>query len=231
MTKPKARHFTFLIYPDSAPEDWKMLLEMTDLPIAISPLHDKDQRENVDPFELTDEEVDLSNRGMLFKKPHYHCIVVYPNSSTADGVRKKLQRALGEDGKAALNKVQIIQKGIDSMYKYLTHESKDAVAKKKYMYDKNDIVHLNNFDIDRYVVLDAHDKEDLLDDVLTAIHKNGLENYPQLRRFMSKHGNDYGIDNVKTLTSIIKSNIGMIRLALDGEFQERKREEEKQRTR
>lgn len=227
MAKPKARHFTFLIYPDSAPDDWKQKLQETDLPIAISPLHDKDQREIKDPFALTDEEAELYNRGMLFKKPHYHCIVVYPNTATADAVRKRMQRALEDDKKEIINKVQIIKKGIESTYKYLTHESITAIEQKKYKYDKADIVHLNNFDIDRYIVLDAHDKEDLLDDILTAIDENGIENYKQLRRFMVERGEEYGIDSVKTLTAIIKSNIGMIRLALDGEYQERKREEEK----
>jgi len=142
-------------------------------------------------------------------------------------VRNKIQRALGEEWKQALNKVQIVKKGMESMYKYLTHESKDAIAKKKYKYNKDDIVLLNQFDIDRYIVLDAHDKEDLLDSVLSTIDKYGLENYKQLMNHMKNHGEEIGIDSRKTLTAIVKSNIGMIRLALDGEYQERKREEEK----
>lgn len=228
MAKPKARHFTFLIYPESAPDDWKQKLQETDLPIAISPLHDKDQREIKDPFELTDEETELYNRGMLFKKPHYHCIVVYSNTVTADAVRDRLRRALEDDKKEILNKVQIIKKGIESTYKYLTHESITATEQNKYKYDKADIVHLNNFDIDRYIVLDAHDKEDMLDTILGVIDANGLENHKQLSRYMAEHGEEHGIDSRKQLTAIIKSNIGMIRLALDGEYQERKREEEKQ---
>lgn len=227
MTKPKARHFTFLIYPDSAPEDWKTRLETTDLPIAISPLHDKDESEVKPQSAFPGEEIPHEK----YKKPHYHCIIVYPNTATADAVRMRLQRALGDDGKKALNKVQIIQKGIDSMYKYLTHDSKDAVAKKKHKYDTADIEHLNNFDIDRFIVLDAHDKEDMLDDILKAIDANGLENYKQLTRYMAEHGKEYGIESRKQLTAIIKSNIGMIRLAFDGEYQERKREEEKEAAR
>lgn len=44
MAKDKARYFTFLLYPESIPEDWEMKLESIGLPIAISPLHDKDLR-------------------------------------------------------------------------------------------------------------------------------------------------------------------------------------------
>ncbi len=56
MAKDKARYFTFLLYPESIPEDWEMKLESIGLPIAISPLHDKD---------LSDVE------GQKYKKAHY----------------------------------------------------------------------------------------------------------------------------------------------------------------
>ena len=32
----------FLLYPESIPSDWEMKLELLGIPIAISPLHDKD---------------------------------------------------------------------------------------------------------------------------------------------------------------------------------------------
>ena len=42
MSKEKARYFTFLLYPESIPNDWIDNLELIGVPIAISPLHDKD---------------------------------------------------------------------------------------------------------------------------------------------------------------------------------------------
>ena len=33
--RKEARHFTFLLYPDSIPEDWEMKLELLGLPMAI----------------------------------------------------------------------------------------------------------------------------------------------------------------------------------------------------
>ena len=38
--KSKILHFP--TYPDSIPEDWEMRLELIGVPIAVSPLHDKD---------------------------------------------------------------------------------------------------------------------------------------------------------------------------------------------
>ena len=39
--KEKARYFTFLLYRFNS-EDWEMRLELIGVPIAVSPLHDKD---------------------------------------------------------------------------------------------------------------------------------------------------------------------------------------------
>ncbi|WP_312609620.1 Rep family protein, partial [Mammaliicoccus sciuri] len=72
MTKQitKARNFTFIIYPESIPEDWQSLLEKIDIPMAISPLHDKDETERKDLTE--DEQKIIEDGGKVYKKPHYH---------------------------------------------------------------------------------------------------------------------------------------------------------------
>ena len=65
----------------------------------------------------------------------------------------------------------------------LTHESKDAIAK-KHKYDKSDIKLLNNFDIDRYVTLDVEDKDEILNDICDLIDDYGLANIREFRRFV-----------------------------------------------
>lgn len=61
----KGRHFTFVVYPESAPEDWIEQLEYTGLAFAVSPLHDKDLNADNTP-----------------KKAHYHIIVSWDNTTT-----------------------------------------------------------------------------------------------------------------------------------------------------
>ncbi|WP_218158184.1 Rep family protein, partial [Streptococcus agalactiae] len=70
---------------------------------------------------------------------------------------KKIKLLLGEK---SLAMVQIVL-NVENMYLYLTHESKEAIEKKKHVYDKADIKLLNNFDIDRYIVIDEYEKEEL----------------------------------------------------------------------
>ncbi|MDV5973973.1 replication protein, partial [Streptococcus canis] len=203
MAKEKARYFTFLLYPESIPDDWKMKLELLDIPMAISPLHDKD--------------IDKKNGG--FKKPHYHVIYVAKNPVTIDSVRLKIKRTLGDN---SLSIVQIVRKSMENMYLYLTHESKDAVAKKKHVYQKTDIQLLSNFDISRYVTLDVEEKDYILDVVCNMIDEQGLANVRELKRFVGERGNEYGIDNMKIVNEVIRSHTGLIRLYFDAVYQERK---------
>ena len=203
MAKEKARYFTFLLYPDSIPEDWELRLELIGVPSAISPLHDKDLS---------------SVEGQLYKKAHYHVLYVAKNPVTADSVRVRIKRALGEQSVAL---VQIVL-NIENMYLYLTHESKDAIEKKKHKYDKADIKHLNNFDIDRYVTLDAEQKDDILDEVCNIIADYRLANILELKNFVSEKGAEYGLPTMKVINSVLRSHTGLIRLYFDGVYQERK---------
>lgn len=204
MAKDKSRYFTFLLYPESIPENWEIKLESIGLPLAISPIHDKD---------LSDVE------GQKYKKAHYHVIYVAKNPVTADSVRKRIQRTLGAKSVAM---VQILFHSMENMYLYLTHESKDAIAKKKYVYDKKDIKLINNYDIDRYITLDVEDKDDMLNDVCDLIDEHGLANIRELRRFVRVHGSEYNLPSMKIINSVLRSHTGLIRLYFDAVYQERR---------
>lgn len=204
MAKDKARYFTFLLYPESIPENWEIELESIGVPIAISPLHDKDLS---------------SVEGQKYKKAHYHVIYVAKNPVTSDSVRKKIRGILGDNSVA---KVQIVSQSMENIYLYLTHESKDAISKNKYKYNKTDIKLLNNFDIDRYITLDVEDKDEMLNDVCDMIDDHGLANIRELRRFIKEHGTEYNLPSMKIINSVLRSHTGLIRLYFDAVYQERK---------
>ena len=79
--------------------------------MAISPLHDKDLS---------------SVEGNFTKKHIIMCFMWQKNPVTADSVRWKIKKCLGEKSVAM---VQIVL-NIENMYLYLTHESKDAIEEK-----------------------------------------------------------------------------------------------------
>lgn len=211
MAKEKSRFFTFLMYPDADgfPEDWEDRLERIGVPIAISPLHNMDKA-----------------KGGGFKKAHYHGIYVAKNPVTSESVRNKLKAVLSskEFECKAIAMVQVIHESVESVYLYLTHESKDAIKKAKYRYNKADIKHINNFDIDRYNTLDVEQKDDILDTICDLIDKFDIANIKELRRFINAQGSAYGVPNMKIVNHVIRSHTGLIRLYFDGSFQERLRD-------
>lgn len=66
----KKRYWAFVLYPESAPEDWKEILQMTGLSCCVSPLHDKDINPTGEP-----------------KKAHYHVILCYSGPTTLKCVK------------------------------------------------------------------------------------------------------------------------------------------------
>ena len=72
MSTKRARNWAFVIYPESLPKNWKNIITEIGIPMAVSPLHDKD----IDP---TGE----------VKKPHYHCIVTYEGPTSYEVVKRK----------------------------------------------------------------------------------------------------------------------------------------------
>lgn len=88
--KQKGRHFGYVVYPSeewvkancpdceydgldgwgTAPDDWQVQLQNTGLMFVVSPLHDRDTV------------WDSSNNKMRTKKPHWHVIVSWGNTTT-----------------------------------------------------------------------------------------------------------------------------------------------------
>ncbi len=203
MAKEKSRYFTFLLYPESIPNDWELKLETLGVPIAVSPLHDKDK-----------SDVD----GQKYKKPHYHVLYIAKNPVTADSVRWKIKKLLGEK---SLAMVQVVL-NVENTYLYLTHESKDAIAKKKHVYDKADIKLINNFDIDRYVTLDVEEKAELFNVVVSLIRAYTLQNIFDLYDFIDENGEVYGL-NINLVNEVISGKTGFMKLLFDGAYQRSKR--------
>ncbi|WP_172926232.1 Rep family protein, partial [Streptococcus sp. 3613] len=189
MAKEKSRNFTFLLYPDGEgfPNDWEERLEKIGVPIAISPLHDQDKAKN-----------------RSFKKAHYHGIYIANNPVTAESVRNKLKAVLSSETEEckAVARVQIIYEAVENVYLYLTHESKDARAKGKHVYDKKDIKHINNFDIERYITIDVETKNEVLKTLLQIIRAYSIPNVLDLHDFIEENGAVYGIDMNLFLSTI-----------------------------
>lgn len=198
------------MYPSAEgfPLDWSDRLERLGVPIAVSPLHDKDKA-----------------KAGGFKKAHYHGIYIANNPVTSESVRNKLKAVLSskEEECKAIAMVQVVHVAVENVYLYLTHESKDAKAKGKYIYPKSEIKHINNFDIERYISIDMQTKNMVLKTLLLIIKENSIPNVLDLHDFIEKEGQNYGID-MNLYFSTIENKSSILRLYFDGAYQRMKRQ-------
>lgn len=82
----RTRNFATVVYPDSAPADWKEKLDQLHVAAFISPLHDKD----------------INPNGEL-KKAHYHVLVMFEGPKDYDTQVKPIFDEIGAVGREIVN--------------------------------------------------------------------------------------------------------------------------------
>lgn len=112
----KNRNWWFILYPESAPEDWMDQLSIEMVPCAVSPLHDSDRKSD----------------GTL-KKAHYHILLRYDGPTTYKHVLELTRRYNAT--------IPLIPNSPSAAYDYLTHSNHPDKAQ----YSISDIKHLNGF--------------------------------------------------------------------------------------
>lgn len=152
MKRITGRSWAFVIYPESLPENWKEIIVETGLPMAISPLHDKD----INP---TGEE----------KKAHYHVICYYENATTFNNVKQNVTDKLN-------GTIPIKLESMRGMYRYHLHLDNPE----KYQYDDRDRTFFNGFDIDLASKLTRTEINKLIREIHTFINNNDIVEYIDL---------------------------------------------------
>lgn len=109
-TDTRTRNFATVVYPESAPEDWKEILFTHCVPAFISPLHDKDVNPTGEP-----------------KKPHYHVMLMFEGKKSVAQV---------EEIFSSINGVGCeVVKSVRGYARYLCHLDNPE----KYQYDTSEV--------------------------------------------------------------------------------------------
>lgn len=151
----KKRYWAFVLYPESAPENWKDILQQTGLSCCVSPLHDKD----------------INPTGEV-KKAHYHIILCYSGPTTEKCV-KAITDKLNQPKPIALEQVR-------GYFRYLTHKDNPE----KYQYNENEIITINDFDIDNYNDLSVSQIKSIMIDLQKIIRDNEIIEYCDLLDYL-----------------------------------------------
>lgn len=153
--KIRRRNWAFVAYPESLPGDWQEILKQTGLPVAISPLHDKDK-----------------NADGTVKKPHYHIILAY-SGPTSFSVVKKITDKLNAPAPISLE-------AIKGYYRYFTHKDNPE----KHQYAEKDIKTLNNFAILDFVEIKKSEVIKIKKDLQILILKECFVEYADFMDFV-----------------------------------------------
>lgn len=152
MKRITGRSWAFVIYPESMPENYEEIITDTGLPLAMSPLHNKDVNPTGEP-----------------KKPHYHCIVYYENATTLKNVKENVCDRLN-------GTIPIKLESMRGMYRYHIHLDNPE----KYQYDDRDRKFFNGFDIDMASKLTRTEINKIIKEIHTFINDNNILEYIDL---------------------------------------------------
>ena len=135
-------NWVIIVYPDSAPENWREILDDLHVPIFISPLHDKDVNADGEP-----------------KKPHWHVLFMWESEKSLTQMRE-----LSEQLNAPVPKKQDSKRGAA---RYLCHLDNPEKAQ----YPIEDVVCLAGADY-ALVISMANDKYEVIHELKQWIKAN-----------------------------------------------------------
>ena len=148
----KGRNWAFVVYPESLPGNWEEIIVETGLPMVFSPLHDKDVNPTGEP-----------------KKPHYHVICYYENSTTSRAVKEYVTDRLN-------GTIPIKLESMQGMYRYHLHLDNPE----KYQYSDKDRRFFNGFDVNKVDALTYTEINQLLTSIQQFIVKENIFEYCDL---------------------------------------------------
>lgn len=148
----RKRWWQFIIYPESAPEDFLNKLKSS-YSYVLSPLHDKDINE-------------AENEP---KKPHFHCIMYFDGKKSYNEmleITKEFNAPIPQPVKSPVAAIQ-----------YLIHKNDPN----KYQYKKDDIKYSSDIDIEKYFKLTSTEEREIQLTILNIIQKSDIYDYDELQ--------------------------------------------------
>lgn len=178
----RARSWTFPLYPGSAPENWREILDEYHVPWVESPLHDKD----------------INPDGEL-KKAHWHIVLFFDGKKSFEQI-KEITDALN----APIPQKTANPKGL---VRYLIHMDNPE----KYQYKREEIVCHCGAEIDEYFALSASSKNAILWEIIEFIRENQVESLVEFMGYIqSTNKRDWFDVTANRNTMIIKAIIDSV---------------------
>lgn len=147
----RARNWVFIVYPESAPEDWLEQLDATNVETCISPLHDQDINGDGSP-----------------KKPHYHVLMCFDGNKSFEQV-KVITDSLNSP-------IPIQAKSVKGSVRYWVHMDNPE----KHQYNTKDIKSLSGFDVLEALKPSSADRYSIIKDMIEYIQDNQITEFEEI---------------------------------------------------
>lgn len=175
----KARAWTFIVYPESAPENWREVLDGFHVPWACSPLHDKDVNATGEP-----------------KKPHWHILLSFSGKKAYKQIW-----SVSEGINGTCPQVCHDQKGL---IRYFSHRDNPEKAQ----YDQRDIEAHGGFDLEEYLKSTASECMKLQDEMIEWCFKYHITEFWVLKVYALRERPDWSAELSRScfqITQFLKS--------------------------
>lgn len=158
----RSRLWSCIVYPESAPESWRDILDEAHIPYAISPLHDRDTNADGSP-----------------KKAHWHILFV------CDG--KKSQEQMNELSHSVCGTICQKVQSAKGMARYLIHQDNPEKAQ----YSRTEIECHGGLDIEPYLINSAATQRELSKQIVQFIISEGIEDIIDLIAFATLNDDEW----------------------------------------
>ena len=175
----RARAWTFIVYPESAPENWREVLDTHHVPWACSPLHDSDINAMGEP-----------------KKPHWHILMSFAGNKAYSQVY-----AISEGICCTRPQICHDQKGL---VRYFTHRDNPEKAQ----YRQQDIEAHGGFDLEEYLAPTASECMAMQDEMIAWCYKYNITEYRALKIYAMHERPDWSKELSRScfqITQFLKS--------------------------
>ena len=147
-TEKRFRHWSFLVYPDSAPPNWRDIIDDEHIAWVESPLHDKD----VDD-------------GGEIKKPHWHILVMFEGVKSFEQIREITDKVKAP--------IPIKTQSARGSVRYMVHLDNPD----KFQYSRSDIIAHGGADIDDLLKPTSAHRYELIAEMQEYIVTNSITEF------------------------------------------------------
>lgn len=158
----RTRNWTFVLYPESAPEQWRTVLDDMHIQWVESPLHD----------------ADLNGDGTQ-KKPHWHVALLFEGNKSFEQIKEITDSLNAPIPKKVAS--------IRSLVRYMAHIDDP----KKHQYSIADIIGHGGVDVADYLKPTSAARYQIISEMIDFIDENNIVEYRDLVRYAKFNEQDW----------------------------------------